>query len=236
MDDFKARLKKSFSRHPVLYNILLAFMAILLLIWLTLLFLDVWTHHGATSVVPDIKYMDYREAIDKLDENNLEIEVSDSVFITDLAENLRKKMAPGMILESWPKAGAVVKRGRQVYVTIVAYSPKEVVISSPIDNISSRQAISILQSMGITNVRLVSVPSMYTDNVERALYNGKQIGVGSSLPVTATVTLEVGKAVEPDPLSNSADSLANEDGTDEEVVTADDAPRQDDNYSDGIYD
>lgn len=236
MDDFKARFRKSFARHPVLYNILLAILAIFLLIWLTLMFLDVWTHHGATSVVPDIKYMDYHEAIDKLDENNLEIEVSDSVFISDLSENLRKKMAPGMILESWPKSGAVVKRGRQVYVTIVAYSPKEVVISTPIDNISSRQAISILQSMGITNVRLVSVPSMYTDNVERALYNGKPIGVGSSLPVTATVTLEVGKAVEPDPLYSDTDSLDSGSVPGEDVVVADERPENDDNYSDDIYD
>ena len=237
MNDFIARLRKSFKRHPVLYNILLAFLAILLAAWLTLLFLDVWTHHGATSVVPDIKYMDYRQAINTLDENNLEIEVSDSVYITDIAENLRKKMAPGMVIETWPKAGAVVKKGRPVYVTIVAYSPKEVVISTPIDNISSRQAISLLQSIGITNVRIVSVPSMYDDNVERAHYNGKPIGVGSSLPVTATVTLEVGKAVDPDPIDETVDSLATDDidtpAYDPDVVVA---PDEDNTYSDDIYD
>lgn len=237
MNDFLARLRKSFNRHPVLYNILLAIVAIFVAAWITLLFLDVWTHHGATSVVPDIKYMDYKRAITTLDENNLEIEVSDSVFITDLAEGLRKKMAPGMVIETWPKAGAVVKKGRPVYVTIVAYSPKEVVISTPIDNISSRQAISLLQSIGITNVRLVSVPSMYDDNVERALYNGKPIGVGSSLPVTATVTLEVGKAVDPDPLEETIDSLADDDldtpAYDPDVVPA---PDDESNYSDDIYD
>lgn len=238
MNDFIARLREGIRRHPVLFNIIMAFAAILFLAWITLMFLDVWTHHGATSVVPDIKYTDYRKATDMLYENNLEIEVSDSVFITDLPESLRKKMAPGMILESWPKAGAVVKKGRQVYVTIVAYSPKEVVISTPIDNISSRQAVSVLQSMGINNVRIVSVPSMYTDNVERALYNGKPIGVGSSLPVTATVTLEVGKAAEPEPLFEYTDTIGHaEDDTD--VVISDEESRnqtEEDNYSDDIYD
>ncbi|MDE5642707.1 MAG: PASTA domain-containing protein [Muribaculaceae bacterium] len=207
MNDFIARIRKSYRHHPVIYNILMAAIAVMVTAWGTLLFLDVWTHHGATSVVPDIKYMDYREAIQELENSNLEIEVSDSVFITDLSESLRKKMEPGMVLESWPKAGAVVKKGRPVYVTIVAYSPKEVVISTPIDNISSRQAVSVLQSLGITNVRLVSVPSLYNDNVERALYNGKTIGVGSSLPVTATVTLEVGKSAAQEPVYETDDTV-----------------------------
>ena len=240
MNEFISRLRKSFRHHPVLFNIFLAFVAILMLIWFTLIFLDSWTHHGKTSVVPDVKYMDYRKAISTLSDNNLEIEVNDPVYITDLAESLRKKMAPGMILESWPRAGAVVKKGRPVYVTIVAYSPKEVVISTPIDNISSRQTISVLQSMGINNVRLVSVPSMYNDNVERALYNGKPIGVGSSLPVTATVTLEVGKAVEPDPIyeENDSDFTADdaEPSFDPDVVVAEDHQTEVDSYTDDIYD
>ena len=235
MKDFIARLRKSISRHPVLFNIFLAIGFIFLMAWITLMFLDAWTHHGRTSVVPDIKYMDYREAIDKLDENNLEIEVSDSIFISDLAESLRKKMQPGMILESWPHAGAVVKEGRQVYVTIVAYSPKEVVVSTPIDNISSRQAISLLQGLGINNVRIVSVPSMYNDNVERALYNGKPIGVGTSLPVSATVTLEVGKAIEPEPEFTAADTTTD---SDEPSYDPDESAEDSDNtnYSDDIYD
>ena len=245
MNEFISRLHKSFRHHPVLFNILLAFVAILMLIWFTLIFLDSWTHHGETSVVPDVKYMDYRKAISTLSDNNLEIEVNDSVYITDLAESLRKKMAPGMILETEQAKvillpGPPGEKGRPVYVTIVAYSPKEVVISTPIDNISSRQAISVLQSMGINNVRLVSVPSMYNDNVERALYNGKPIGVGSSLPVTATVTLEVGKAVEPDPIYEETDSDLTADDAepsfDPDVVVAEDRQTEVDSYTDDIYD
>ena len=58
MNEFISRLRKSFRHHPVLFNIFLAFVAILMLIWFTLIFLDSWTHHGKTSVVPDVKYMD----------------------------------------------------------------------------------------------------------------------------------------------------------------------------------
>ncbi len=98
MNEFISRLHKSFRHHPVLFNILLAFVAILMLIWFTLIFLDSWTHHGETSVVPDVKYMDYRKAISTLSDNNLEIEVNDSVYITDLAESLRKNS--GVVAQS----------------------------------------------------------------------------------------------------------------------------------------
>lgn len=215
MDEFWKKFKRGFNRHPVLYNILLAFSAIVLLVWLSLVFLDVWTHHGATSVVPDIKFMEYQAAVKTLADNDLDIEVSDSVYMSDIADSTyNRRVTPGMILETWPKAGAVVKRGRPVYVTIVAYSPKEVTISTPIDNISSRQAISILQSLGINNVRIVNVPSLYNDNVERALYNGRSINVGSTLPVTATVTLEVGQTIAAEPVDDMADSLGIGDGAD----------------------
>lgn len=212
MDEFWQKFKRGFNRHPVLYNILLALASIVALVWLSLVFLDLWTHHGATSVVPDIKFMEYPVAVDRLAENDLEIEVSDSIYMSEITDSTyNRRVRPGMVLETWPKAGAVVKRGRPVYVTIVAYSPKEVTVSTPVDNISSRQAISILQSLGINNVRIVYVPSYYNDNVERALYNGRTINVGSTLPVTATVTLEVGQAISPEPQEEYTDSLGTAD-------------------------
>lgn len=184
-------------RHPIIANILLAIIVLLLFGWLIMVFLDLWTHHGATSVVPDIRYMSYDKAISELSDSKLNIEISDSVFMSDIdPANYDRPVKPGMVLESWPKAGAVVKRNRQVYVTIVAFSPKEVTLITPLENISSRQAMSILQGLGVNNVRVVHVPSLYNDNVERATYDGKPVTVGSSFPVNATITLEVGQSAD----------------------------------------
>ena len=59
-------------------------------------------------------------------------------------------------------------------------------------NVSSRQAISYLRGIGITDIRLVDVPSEFPDLVMGAKYGSQQLSVGSVIPVTATVTLEVG--------------------------------------------
>jgi beta-lactam-binding protein with PASTA domain len=179
----KAKIQEFRTKHPILSTIIAICFTSLVLIWLCLIFLDFWTMHGRTSTVPQIKNMSFAEARFTLSEANLEIEISDSIY--------DKSLAPGTVVESWPKAGAVVKRGRQVYVTINAFSPKQIAITKPISGVSARQAISYLQALGIT-ISEKHVPSQYEGLVERATVNGKPIGVGSIVPITSVVTLEVG--------------------------------------------
>lgn len=162
----------------------------LLLIWVIMIFLDVWTHHGDDSTVPEIKHLTYNEAKARLSEANLEIEISDSIY--DLS------LPPGTIVESWPKAGSQVKRGRKVYITLTAFSPKNVTLSMPITGVSARQAVSYLNALGINGVRIVNVPSQYPDLVEGAHYDGRPIGVGSIVPVDAKIVLEVGAYYAPE--------------------------------------
>ena len=59
-------------------------------------------------------------------------------------------------------------------------------------NVSSRQAMSYLRGIGITDIRLENVPSEYTDLVVGARYGDTPLTVGSVIPVTSTVTLSVG--------------------------------------------
>lgn len=160
-------------------------MVTLLLLWGGMIFLDYWTMHGSTTVVPQVRDLSYAEARSLLEANRLTIEISDSVY--------DRSMPPGTVVESWPKAGAVVKEGRQVYVTTTAFSPKQVTISMPLTgNVSSRQAMSYLRGIGISDIVLLSVPSEFPDLVMGARYGDTPLTVGSVIPVTSTVTLEVG--------------------------------------------
>lgn len=186
MNEFTSKIKRFFSEHPVIANIIMMAVAAWIIIWGALLFLDSWTNHGDDATVPQIKGLSYQQATLLLAENDLSIEISDSIY--------DRNARPGTIVESWPRAGAVVKCGRQVYVTLTAFSPKEVNVTMPVTGVSSRQAISYLEALGITSIRLVSVPSQFPDLVENAYADGKPISVGSSFPVTASVTLEVGSA------------------------------------------
>ena len=172
-------------RHPLVSNLIIMLVVALGLLWAVLIFLDNWTEHGATAIVPDIKHRTYAEASAILAANNLTIEITDSIY--------DRKMAPGTVVESWPKAGALVKRGRQVYTTVTAFAPKQVTISMPLTgNVSSRQAVSYLRGIGITDIRIEHVPSEFVDLVVGARYGDTPLSVGSVIPVTSTVTLSVG--------------------------------------------
>lgn len=191
MAGIKFSPREFYNHHPFVSHLVFVFIAGFLVLWGALLFLDSWTFHGHTAIVPEIKGKSYDAARTALEVNNLGIEISDSIY--------DRELPPGTVVESWPKAGAVVKNGRQVYVTVTAFSPKQVTISMPLSgNVSSRQAMSYLRGIGISDIRLEQVPSEYADLVMGARYGDKVLSVGSIVPVTATVTLQVGSGpVEP---------------------------------------
>jgi beta-lactam-binding protein with PASTA domain len=195
----KFSIKGFYAAHPIISNLLIMIAVALILLWGVLLFLDSWTMHGVHSVVPDIKNKHYGEAKAILAANGLSIEISDSIY--------DRSVAPGTVVESWPKAGAIVKGDRAVFVTLTAFSPKQVTISMPLTgNVSSRQAASYLRGIGITDVRMVHVPSPYADLVVGARYGDTPLTVGTVIPVTSTVTLEVGSG----PAASDSDSLHSE--------------------------
>lgn len=202
----KFSVRDFYRRHPFLSNLLIVVAVGFVLLWLVLLFLDFWTMHGATAVVPQVKQKSYAEAESILSANKLGIEISDSIY--------DRSLPPGTVVESWPKAGAIVKEGRQVYVTITAFSPKQVTISMPLTgNVSSRQAMSYLRGIGITDIRIESVPSDYADLVVGARYGDTPLKVGSVIPVTSTVTLQVGSG----PAAGSDDAAADSLGLEEDA-------------------
>ncbi len=192
--NFLTKVKAFYSNHPIISGLLLMAFAGIIIVWICLIFLNFWTRHGDDAIVPEIKHLPYTEAEQTLSQCNLTIEISDSIY--------DPSVAPGTVVESWPKAGSVVKSGRNVYVTITAFSPKQVTISRPVTGVSVRQAVSYLNALGISSIRFVEIPSEYPDLVESARCDNRPIGVGSMLPVDATVVLEVGIAVEPE-LSDS---------------------------------
>ena len=132
------KVKAFYAKHPILSHFLLIVATGFIILWGVLLYLDHWTQHGQTAIVPDIRHKSYAEARSVLQANGLSIEIADSVY--------DRSFAPGTVMESNPRAGAVVKKDRQVYVTVTAFSPKQVTISMPLTgNVSSRQAMSYLR-------------------------------------------------------------------------------------------
>jgi beta-lactam-binding protein with PASTA domain len=199
-------LHRFYRKHLIISHIVLIALVGTFLVMFVMFFLDIWTEHGRTAVVPDVKNMPYESAIGILDDAGLDIEISDSIY--------DDKTAPGTVVDSWPRANSTVKPGRVVYVTINAFSPKMVTVRAPITGVSSRQSITYLEALGIKNIRIIKRPSEYDDLVEGAMSNGKPIHVGSTIPVTSAIVLEVGTIVKE---SVGEDEVVGEDGTVEEI-------------------
>lgn len=176
-------------------------MAIALFIICTgaMFFLDQWTHHGEEAVVPQLKGLSFDDAIRSLRQQDFQYELSDSIYDS--------KYPPGTVVEQSPAANASVKPGRMVYLTIVAFSPKMVSVPNFL-NTSLRQGKSMFEAVGIKNVRIVEVESEYKDLVLGAKFNNLPLRPGTRIPVTATVTLEVGRGY-----AYEADSVEADDNT-----------------------
>lgn len=214
MNPNESFISRFYSKHRIISHLIIIVVTAMLLVWFAMIFLNVWTHHGSTATVPQVRNMPYATAAELLRDCDLDIEISDSVY--------DRNTAPGTVLESWPRAGAVVKRGRQVYVTITAFSPKMVRVSMPVTGVSSRQAVSYLRGLGITGIRIVNVPSQYPDLVESAKVDGHLLRPDSEIPITATVTLEVGSApvvsdIVEEAFDASAEATADDESTDDEA-------------------
>ena len=204
--NFLAKFRAFRINHPIIWGLALIVLIFYIIVWLCMIFINFWTRHGDDSVVPEIKQLTYAAAECELKKHNLAIEISDSIYDTSIPA--------GSVVESWPKAGSVVKSGRKVYVTITSFSPKQVTLSRPLAGVSVRQAVTYLNALGINGIRFVNIPSEYVDLVENAHCDGRPIGVGSIIPVDAVVILEVGV-----PIEVKSDSISAEATIEAELVT-----------------
>lgn len=179
------RIKSFYSKHPIISHLIILCIVALVIGWGLLLFLDGWTRHGSTAKVPNVCDIDSRAAIRALEAAGFTAEISDSTY--------DQRYRPGQVISTWPRAGAVVKPGREVYITIASYETQMVEVRMPLVNVSSRQALNYLEKqLKIKNVQIKNVPSQYPDLVISATYNGAPITAGMLLPVNAKVVLEVG--------------------------------------------
>ncbi len=88
-------------------NILVMIVAVVLIVFGVMKWLDVYTRHGEAVVVPDVKGMTVDEASKMFRNHGLVCVVSDSNYV--------KNMAAGIVLDVNPGIGQKVKEGRTIY-------------------------------------------------------------------------------------------------------------------------
>ena len=184
---------KFFKKHPIIKTLVQMVIVFFLLIAITLYGLKLYTRHGKAVLVPDVKAMALPDALRILDREGFRYDIIDSLFVDEAV--------PGTIVEQTPAGGSKVKEGRIVYLSINAYSPRMITCPKVAD-MSMRQALSTLESRGLTDIKVQEVPSEYPDLALGLQYRGETLEAGDKIPAGSTVTLLVGNGM-PETYSDS---------------------------------
>lgn len=159
------------------------------ILYMSLVWLDIWTGHGKYEIVPSMRGLHYTQAVTALEAAGLHPEISDSIY-DDTA-------SPGTVIEQSPRPNTKVKPNRTVYLTVTAFSPKMVTLPAVTD-MSLRQARSMLEGIGLKNIREHYVPSEYRDLVLGVKFNGIPLSPGARIPVSAVLVIDVGEGISSD--------------------------------------
>ena len=176
-------IRKKILEKPVLMHLVSAIVAFVVIIFLALKGLDLYTLHNKAIVIPDVKGLLMSDASAFLDNNDLRYAIIDSVYTKDVK--------PGAIVEIIPAIGSKVKKGRILFITINAYTVQMAAIPNIID-LSLRQGEAQIYAQGFTSVEIKYIPGPYRDLVVGIELQGRELVPGEMVPLTSALILKVG--------------------------------------------
>jgi eukaryotic-like serine/threonine-protein kinase len=173
-------LSKEF-RKQITYALAIFFGIILF----TSICLRIITRHNNMHPVPNFKGLSISQAQELAEDNNLRIQIMDSVY-----NQFHKR---GTIVEQEPREGDKVKRNRRIFLVMNAVNQEKVMMPNVV-GVSMRQAIELLESNGLLAGHLRYVPDIATNNVLNQRFNGKEILPGTEIIRGSRIDLILGKS------------------------------------------
>ncbi|MBK6892724.1 MAG: PASTA domain-containing protein [Flavobacteriales bacterium] len=148
------------------------------------LWLGSYTRHDVSTMVPDLRARNYEEATQILEAMGLHAEVIDSVYNDDVPK--------GSVVDQDPDSGKFVKPDRTVYLVMNASQPK--MLNMPdLVNLSKRQAISVLEIIGLKVSEMQYRPDPCLDCVLAQLYQGHPIAADARIRRGESISLVLGQ-------------------------------------------
>ncbi|MDO5105414.1 PASTA domain-containing protein [Capnocytophaga sp.] len=182
---------KKIITNPTIKNIFfhlgLAVLVLVVLGFLVLKFLKVWTNHGEYVVVPDLTKKTLTEVKFILEENKLRYEVLDST-------DYNPKFPAYSVIGQNPEPAEHVKENRKIYLTINPSGYRKVTIPKVIQ-VTRRSAEAILKSVGLMVGKITYVDDIGKDMVLEISYEGKRVQPGEQLIKMSKVDLTCGNGL-----------------------------------------
>ncbi len=145
--------------------------------------LRTYTRHDVAVEVPDLKGMTLAEASAVLTGRALLVEVVDSVYNDEAPK--------GTVVDQDPPAGRNVKPDRRIYLVMNASQPKMINMPALV-NLSKRQAISVMEIVGLKVKEMQYKPDPCVDCVIAQLYKGRPIEAEARIRRGEAITLVLG--------------------------------------------
>jgi len=165
-------------------HLLIAFVLMVVMLWLVLVSLDSFTRHGDVYIVPDFNGMTMKQLEEKQYDDFFTLEIIDSVY--------NKTMGKGEVITQSPMSGSKVKQGRHIYLTIVSEKPESVMMPN-LKNLSLRQALVTLEQNDLRIGELEYVDYFAMNAVVEQLEDGQPIEPGKEILKGTVIDLQVGK-------------------------------------------
>jgi len=162
----------------------LAIVAVVVLSFVILKWLDVTTNHGEFITVPDLKGKSLETVKIELDDNNLEFKLQDSA-------NYNPNYPKYSVIEQNPAAGAQVKENRKIYLILNPSGYRKVEVPNILKR-TFRQAKPQLQALEFKIGDISYIDNIGKDVVLGMKHNGVTLKPGTLLPLTSTIDLVLG--------------------------------------------
>lgn len=149
-----------------------------------LAYLDGYTQHEIKLTVPDFAGYKLRELDEVFKENKLRYQIIDSLY-----DPVREK---GVVIDQIPEPEEEVKENRTIYLTVNAQLPPMVKMPNLV-NMSKRQALSVLDIVGLKVKSFEYRPDICTDCVLQQKFDGEEIEEGTLIYKGERLTLVLGE-------------------------------------------
>ncbi len=186
---------KSISFKKIIIHLSIAAVVFLGLSYMGLVFLDTYSKHDETVVVPDLKNLNEEELAIIIKERTLRYEIIDSGAYNP-------KIKPGGVIEQQPLALSKVKEGRRIYITVNPSNPGYINLPNLKDQNIGRM-ISHARATGFRVSRLEYKEDIADFVILDVKQNGTSLNPGDRIAKGSQLVVTVGKTKEK--LSNVPD-------------------------------
>ncbi len=165
-------------------QVALALIAIVVLCFILLKWLNITTNHGNFETVPELTGKSIEVAKLELEANNLVMQIQDSA-------NYNPNYPKFSVIEQDPLPGNQVKKNRKIYITLNPSGYRKILVPD-LKERTYRQAKPTLEALGFKIGKITYKDNIAKDLVLDMSYKGKAIQPGDKLAKTSVIDLVLG--------------------------------------------